>query len=97
MCQTLQALSVNKTRFLLCGSYLWKTDIQTSRMSAAQTQGEVPPKQPGVWEGFTKEAASRLWLEEHEELVECKVEGPTGENGSFQRSSECGKKVESRS
>lgn len=48
MWQTLQALSVNKTRFLLCGSYLWKTDIQTSRMreveSAAQTQGEVPHK-----------------------------------------------------
>ena len=69
---------------------------------AAQTQGEVPHMEPGIWEGFTEEAASRLGLEECEALAECRVEGPTGENEclrllSFQRSSECCKKVESRS
>ena len=58
--------------------------------------------EPGIWEGFTEEAASRLGLEECEALAECRVEGPTGENEclrllSFQRSSECCKKVESRS
>lgn len=44
---------------------------------ATQTQGEVPHMEPGIWEGFTEEAASRLGLEEWEALAECRVEGPT--------------------